>query len=545
VFDFICQSLRNSFVFTGIKDELLREVRRGGAGRSDARPGRLRAAAGGLQRPAGLDGLPAPALDRRRQARRGPARHAALPWRAAAAPAAAARRHKRCGQRTHAHHARTHRPLAPQVVERMYSTTFGAGAVVLQQGAVPKPDDCMYFLEAGEVEVVISGGGASAAVRADEGDRVVEGHAVRITQRPGWLFGDVALLFNTPRTASVVAKSDIKVGGAAGAGAGAAGCPGAARLLASSWGSGAAGLVEAAAAAAGRKGVHLPAEGLPQGGGLARAPGCPEAAGRPGRGPALCGASRLSARPALPRRTAQVWTLDRRTFLKFVMKHAEGARMLRFARKVPLLKGLSDNELTQVAKRMPERTYRCGKGARRADAAGPRLLARLAHGGAGCWRKQPCLQALLPPPLPPPPRLAPARAARPTRALRPRPRPRRPGEALISYGERGDELYLIRYGKVRVLVPDDKGGRFEVALLGRGQFVGERAVINDRLRRWGLLGCCCCCCCFCCCWAADADADAAAGLLLLLLGCCCCCCWAAADADAAGLLPPGPEPGAC
>jgi hypothetical protein len=31
--------------------------------------------------------------------------------------------------------------------------------------------------------------------------------------------------------------------------------------------------------------------------------------------------------------------------------------MLRFARKVPLLKGLSDNELIQVAKRMPERTY--------------------------------------------------------------------------------------------------------------------------------------------------------------------------------------------
>lgn len=32
-----------------------------------------------------------------------------------------------------------------------------AGATVLQQGALPKPDDCMYFLEQGEAEVVISG----------------------------------------------------------------------------------------------------------------------------------------------------------------------------------------------------------------------------------------------------------------------------------------------------------------------------------------------------------------------------------------------------
>lgn len=33
-----------------------------------------------------------------------------------------------------------------------------------------------------------------------------------------------------------------------------------------------------------------------------------------------------------------------------------------------------------------------------------------------------------------------------------------------------------------MLVPDAKGGRIEVAILGRGQFVGERSVINDKLR---------------------------------------------------------------
>lgn len=45
----------------------------------------------------------------------------------------------------------------PQVVGRMYGVCFPAGATVLQQGALPKPDDCMYFLEQGEAEVVISG----------------------------------------------------------------------------------------------------------------------------------------------------------------------------------------------------------------------------------------------------------------------------------------------------------------------------------------------------------------------------------------------------
>ncbi len=30
--------------------------------------------------------------------------------------------------------------------------------------------------------------------------------------------------------------------------------------------------------------------------------------------------------------------------------------------------------------------------------------------------------------------------------------------------------------------PDGNGGRVEVAVLGRGQFVGERAVINDKMR---------------------------------------------------------------
>ncbi len=72
----------------------------------------------------------------------------------------------------------------------------------------------------------------------------MEGNAVHILERPGWVFGDLALLFHLARTASVVAKTDITV-----------------------------------------------------------------------------------------------WALNRRTFLQFVMRHAQGARALRFLRKLPLLKG--------------------------------------------------------------------------------------------------------------------------------------------------------------------------------------------------------------
>jgi CRP-like cAMP-binding protein len=101
--------------------------------------------------------------------------------------------------------------LLRQVVSRMFGVSYAAGGVVLQQGAAPSEDDCMYLLASGEAEVVITGAvGESAGKAGDEG-RQVEGHTVRIPQRPGWLFGDVALLFSGVRTASVVARTNITV----------------------------------------------------------------------------------------------------------------------------------------------------------------------------------------------------------------------------------------------------------------------------------------------------------------------------------------------
>jgi monovalent cation:H+ antiporter, CPA1 family len=58
-----------------------------------------------------------------------------------------------------------------------------------------------------------------------------------------------------------------------------------------------------------------------------------------------------------------------------------------------------------------------------------------------------------------------------------RPRFAVPGERLIRAGERGNEMYFISSGAVEVAVAKNK------VRLGRGDFVGELALLNDRRRR--------------------------------------------------------------
>ncbi|DBB18151.1 hypothetical protein WJX82_009716 [Trebouxia sp. C0006] len=207
-----------------------------------------------------------------------------------------------------------------QVISRMFKVTFNSGETVLEQDSLPTDDDCLYMLDTGEVDIVIAGSGEAANTNQEE--RKVEGGKIKIHMKSGWVFGDTALLFQSPRSASIVASTAI-----------------------------------------------------------------------------------------------ELWAMDRRTFHKFVMRHAPGARALKFVRRLPLFKGLGDNNLVSVASRMREKVYQNG-------------------------------------------------------------------EALIKYGERGDKLYLIRYGKVRILRPDDSapGGRVEVAKLGRGNLVGERTVVTGKLR---------------------------------------------------------------
>ena len=48
-----------------------------------------------------------------------------------------------------------------------------SGAAVIHQGALPGPDDCMYLLASGKIDVVIAGGG-------DQGGR----NEVRLVRNP-------------------------------------------------------------------------------------------------------------------------------------------------------------------------------------------------------------------------------------------------------------------------------------------------------------------------------------------------------------------------
>lgn len=55
------------------------------------------------------------------------------------------------------------------------------------------------------------------------------------------------------------------------------------------------------------------------------------------------------------------------------------------------------------------------------------------------------------------------------------------GATIVRQGERGDCFYLIRRGRVAVLVDDGSGPR-QVNVLGKGDFFGDRALVTDEPR---------------------------------------------------------------
>lgn len=57
----------------------------------------------------------------------------------------------------------------------------------------------------------------------------------------------------------------------------------------------------------------------------------------------------------------------------------------------------------------------------------------------------------------------------------------RAGEVLFREGERGEEMYVIQSGVVQILKKVGEGER-PLATLGRGEFVGEMAILNGKPR---------------------------------------------------------------
>jgi putative ABC transport system ATP-binding protein len=57
-----------------------------------------------------------------------------------------------------------------------------------------------------------------------------------------------------------------------------------------------------------------------------------------------------------------------------------------------------------------------------------------------------------------------------------------PGSIIFTQGERGDEFFLIRRGKVRFTMEDDSPGSREIGQLGKGDFFGDRSLLRDEPR---------------------------------------------------------------
>ena len=115
------------------------------------------------------------------------------------------------------------------VVDAMFSQEFVKGDFILTQGSAPEKSDSLYFLEKGSVDILVKGtkmvvndpdaeqSGEGFAITANGGDgsKLVkleeeEEKSVAV-KKPGETFGDVALLFACPRTASAVALEKCRV----------------------------------------------------------------------------------------------------------------------------------------------------------------------------------------------------------------------------------------------------------------------------------------------------------------------------------------------
>mmetsp|Transcript_14045 Transcript_14045/g.46131 ORF Transcript_14045/g.46131 Transcript_14045/m.46131 type:complete len:481 (-) Transcript_14045:117-1559(-) len=83
--------------------------------------------------------------------------------------------------------------LRNDVLNAVFPKTESAGGVIIRQG---DEGDNFYIIQSGEAEVFVTKNGATQHV---------------LTSGPGHSFGELALMYNSPRAATVKAKSDMKM----------------------------------------------------------------------------------------------------------------------------------------------------------------------------------------------------------------------------------------------------------------------------------------------------------------------------------------------
>ncbi len=89
-----------------------------------------------------------------------------------------------------------------QVLDRTHHRDFSAGAVILQEG---EPGDSMYIMVSGEVEIT-----KQLTLVLDE-DTPKERVMIRLKAEDGVYFGEMSLLENAPRSATVTASTDCRL----------------------------------------------------------------------------------------------------------------------------------------------------------------------------------------------------------------------------------------------------------------------------------------------------------------------------------------------
>ena len=89
-----------------------------------------------------------------------------------------------------------------QVLDRTHRRDFTAGKVIIQEG---KPGDSMYIMVSGEVEIT-----KQLTLVLDE-DTPKERVMIRLKAEDGVYFGEMSLLEDAPRSATVTASTDCRL----------------------------------------------------------------------------------------------------------------------------------------------------------------------------------------------------------------------------------------------------------------------------------------------------------------------------------------------
>ena len=55
-----------------------------------------------------------------------------------------------------------------QVISAMVLVEVSSGATIINQGDLPKQNDCIYLLASGEVDIVIAGGGQGVSTESQQ-----------------------------------------------------------------------------------------------------------------------------------------------------------------------------------------------------------------------------------------------------------------------------------------------------------------------------------------------------------------------------------------